>query len=324
MIRARRAFARAGRSRDPESPTPPARIRRRRRLLRAARQVAAVGGAVRPGHALRLSLAPFREFYGCSPRTRPARRRRRRWPTSPPHGVPCVADCRARCSTSWRGAAFVRRRPRLRDADASMLRVYRYRCGPLWRALRMRIGVGSHVDLGLVTVAPCGSRSGLELRPNGRREYVAVEPQMGRDEVVVFFGSTLTWLRAARSRARRTASCGGRTSHRDFRRPTTAAGGRLGRGAPLHAARAHASPAEAGGPPRRGFGRADAEAGAAARASVRLAGLDWTTSVVVRVFGRAPARRATDRSTARPYTRPRPTAIQCTLRWCRAPRPPGT
>ena len=58
----------------------------------------------------------------------------------------------------------------------------------------MRIGVGSHVDLGLVTVAPCGSRSGLELRPNGRREYVAVEPQMGRDEVVVFFGSTLTWL----------------------------------------------------------------------------------------------------------------------------------
>ena len=54
--------------------------------------------------------------------------------------------------------------------------------------------VGSHVDLGLVTVAPCGSRSGLELRPNGRREYVAVEPQMGRDEVVVFFGSTLTWL----------------------------------------------------------------------------------------------------------------------------------
>ena len=58
----------------------------------------------------------------------------------------------------------------------------------------MRIGVGSHVDLGLVTVAPCGSRSGLELRPNGRREYVAVEPQMGRDEGVVFFGSTLTWL----------------------------------------------------------------------------------------------------------------------------------
>ena len=32
------------------------------------------------------------------------------------------------------------------------------------------------------------------MRPNGQREYVAVEPHMGRDEVVVFFGSTLTWL----------------------------------------------------------------------------------------------------------------------------------
>ena len=138
---------------------------------------------------------PFREFYELHPAHAPGA------PPPPPLADVAAAWCAMCRRLSCALLDELARRglcpssaELLRDADASMLRVYRYRCGPLWRALRMRIGVGSHVDLGLVTVAPCGSRSGLELRPNGRREYVAVEPQMGRDEVVVFFGSTLTWL----------------------------------------------------------------------------------------------------------------------------------
>ena len=90
--------------------------------------------------------------------------------------------------------------------NTSMLRLYRYRTFRPLCWLPMRLGYVSHTDLGLLTVTPRGTRSGLEIRipcaPRGRSmrsmrpkfKWVQIEKQMGADEVLIFPGDSLEML----------------------------------------------------------------------------------------------------------------------------------
>ena len=87
--------------------------------------------------------------------------------------------------------------------NTSMLRLYRYRTFRPLCWLPMRLGYVSHTDLGLLTVTPRGTRSGLEIRipcaSRGRSmrpkfKWVQIEKQMGADEVLIFPGDSLEML----------------------------------------------------------------------------------------------------------------------------------
>ena len=260
----------------------------------------------------------------CTPRTRPARRRRRRWPTSPPHGVPCVAGCRARCSTSWRGAASAHRRP---SCCATPTR----RCSACTGTAAGRSGARCACESESARTltwassrsrrAPRGARAAAERTARVRRGRAANGARRGRRLLRLDAHVALGRRGRVRAAPRRAA---GRTSHRDFRRPTFC-GRRPTRTrrtascctcARVAGGSRRASSAWFWARGRRGRSRRPRE-----RTLSRLRLVYVSRSAR---FRPPPARRATDRSTARPYTRPRPTAIQCTLRWCRAPRPPGT